>query len=449
MIRNLTQQLEEINTQSEVLNNKPQVLQDDSFILDVETLHQQNIEQEEAKEILREEVEQSLIDLYGDFLGRKWGEAHRKAEAEAEARGEAPTPPLLTRGEHPKNRRHRKAFGIEFLKSNKKTKLDWVSFTTKDSVEILEQFLALAVNADIVTNEMGHGMQGYTEVKEIVLKKQVIGRIGYGMDHGRNLLTLTGSGCDMVKDWDEFKYWYDRLLETKLTRVDVAADFFCNSVNYEKTVAAYENLEFKADKSPVNPSFKKIEAGTGNGVNLGRTFYVGRSTSGKSLRAYEKGYEQLAQIIKKKSDDELDKFVNEHFKHKINLKNWFRVEVQLMGKSREILSDIFIKSDEYFAGAYPFCSRILGFIKGIIAKVRPKNIETNLAKKVENLRNHYGKFINTYIWLARLKGEDVFKKLVGLSAGLHDDRQLVASGLYNEYGYQLMDMLAFYRHQVK
>ena len=352
-------------------------------------------------------------------------------------------PPLLTRGEHPEIRRskqqkQRKAFGFDILRyksgdDESKTKIDWITFTSVETIEILEQFLCLVVSDEVKLNELGHGMQGYTKVAEIVLREQVIGRIGYGRDHGRNLLTLTGSGCSLVKDWAEFKYWYDRLSETKITRIDIAADFFDDSVNYEKTLKAYENLEFKAEKSPVNPSFKKIETGTGTGENMGRTLYVGKATNGKQVRAYEKGYEQLAQLIKNKTDEELDEIIKEHFKNKINLKNWFRVEVQLMGKAREILSDIFVRADEYFAGAYPFCRKILGFIKGVIAKVRPKNIETSLAKKAENLRNHYGRFINTYIQLAHAKGEDVVRKIVELSRGLEDDRQLIQSGLYSEY----------------
>jgi phage replication initiation protein len=97
------------------------------------------------------------------------------------------------------------------------------------------------------------------------------------------LVSLNGSGCMPIKDWQAV---YDLLitLNAKITRVDLAHDDFAGVYNI---VAGLEMLalgQFNTNGRPPNAQYiDDFDSGKG------KTLYIGNRDNGKLLRIYEKG----------------------------------------------------------------------------------------------------------------------------------------------------------------
>jgi DNA relaxase NicK len=118
----------------------------------------------------------------------------------------------------------------------------------------------------------------------------------------------------------------------------------------------------------------------------GRTCYVGDRKGDKMLRGYEKGRE-MALRFPHGSLVAVDG-------HRIE--DIYRVEVELKADTRPIPWDAVWGSDQYFAGAYPFCADLLPDIEPDILARRPeRSAQLGLRAVLENVRVQYGRAIFT------------------------------------------------------
>jgi len=118
----------------------------------------------------------------------------------------------------------------------------------------------------------------------------------------------------------------------KITRVDLALDVWLGH-RVEDVRTAYLDGEF--DVRGKRPGQREHGSWT---LGHSRTFEVGSRETGKMFRGYEKGDEQ--------------------FGHEAG-SEWLRYEVEVRDNHRVIDTDVLIRPADFFAGAYPFCARML------------------------------------------------------------------------------------------
>jgi phage replication initiation protein len=193
--------------------------------------------------------------------------------------------------------------------------------------------------------EQRHGRDYYDHTFTIVnANGEEIASVSGGGEtqRGTFCFSMKGSGCTYAaQGWE--RRLYDALspLEAKITRIDLARDFFEGQFNYSQALQAFHDGEFSYRGRQPTTDFQ------GDVVNLQRTtFYVGKRESGKMFRGYDKGHQF------KLMDDK-----------------WWRAEVELRSNNRVIPLEALIRPSSYFAGAYGFCARIL-------EDVQPQTIPT-------------------------------------------------------------------------
>lgn len=177
--------------------------------------------------------------------------------------------------------------------------------------------------------------------------------------------TLKGEGCTHAhRGWEKRVYSIFQEYKPKITRIDLARDFYDGEVSIEEVVGHYLDHSFSyqnrypsytqhgcwlgtpQDGSDMRylvgpaPSFiGPCAAVEGRGRSListgghSRTFQIGKRESGKLFRAYEKGHQ-----------------------FKMMDSPWLRCEVELRSVNRVIPWEALLQTGEFFAGAYEFCT---------------------------------------------------------------------------------------------
>lgn len=302
-----------------------------------------------------------------DRNSRKSGAADR---AETDARsarlralrvaGSAPSPRPVTRGESPKQ-------------GGQVVKVDWLNATfpePKLSVQGFVQLLGRMLGRPVYELE-GRGLLGFE--KSVTLHARhgsvtsPIGSIAWGgkSQNGRWLLQLTGTGCQLVRDWEPFRDLLEDL-GAKLTRVDLALDFLAGEHTVDDAVHLYEGGGFQLGGRPPKTSV----SGDWLGGKAGRTLYVGDSKNGKMLRVYEKG---------KQLGDEVSA--------------WTRFEVQIGSRDRLIPYDVLTRRDAFFAGCYPALEAMVMDAAERI-KTEKKTGEVSISHLLYHLKRCYGKLLH-------------------------------------------------------
>jgi len=332
-------------------------------------------------------------------------------------------PLLLTRGAHT----------TPLPLKEQLTHVDWISFTSEETPAILEEFVKILLPKAIIVAQ-DRGTQGYKFVGSIVNGGVTIGRIAFGTTHGRNLLTFTGKGCAQVKDWAVFVQYFKILTKAKITRIDIALDFFEGEVTHDLVQKAYTEGKFKPLKSPQNPTIAHQQSTSGCGVNQGRTTVIGTKSSSKFIRCYEKGLERFYRVTK--DLDEAGRLA--FFGNLENLKcsevdpeapdtallDWYRLEVQYGNADRVLDIDTLTDRDQYFSGAYPYCEELIKMPRKTPTRI-PDNLETDMEQMFQHIRNQYGPFLGTML-ATGMTPEDIIKKC---ATGKMSQRFIKAGGL--------------------
>jgi phage replication initiation protein len=149
---------------------------------------------------------------------------------------------------------------------------------------------------------------------------------------GTFCFSLKGNGCTFAQPgWEQRVYDFFAPLSAKVTRIDLARDFFAGQYGYQQAVQAYQDGEFSyRGRAPSKMAIGDLLDGHST------TFQVGKRESGKIFRGYDKGHQF------KLMDDP-----------------WWRAEVELRSSNRIIPLETLIRPAAFFAGAYGFTARIL------------------------------------------------------------------------------------------
>lgn len=193
------------------------------------------------------------------------------------------------------------------------------------------------------------------------------GRVHVGSEKGTQaetiLVELTGTGCQAAKDG-----WEKRLFEflayatrPKITRIDLALDFFNQEYTPEQAYEDWQNDKFTCHHMRPDGDRHGSDWDSNNGK--GKTFYVGTRQSGKFARVYNKAAEQGDYS---------------------GLNHWTRFEVEFKAKGGYLIPlDALVNCGQYFCGSYPVCEQFQDY--------EVKRMETSL-KRFDYSWEHMLKF---------------------------------------------------------
>lgn len=287
-----------------------------------------------------------------------------------------------------------------------KTTIDWLRFRAQvEPREALEALRPLfgTLGADMRLKPLQRGMLGFQQGAQIVVEDLVLGRMDYGgvAQRGWIRVDLPGTGCEWVTAWQELDQVED-LTSAQLRRVDVALTTWCGEISHERVVEAHQAGRFTLQRPPVLQTIESTDP------YAGRTCYIGRrEKSDKFMRCYEKGWQMVRQL-----PPSLRSNVTSIEGHAP--KDIYRCEVEFKAATREIPWEIVERRDQFFAGAYPFCSDVLpGVEADLFARRRERTAQTDLAVALENARIQFGPTLFTA--LAAYRGDilAVWDKVVG------------------------------------
>jgi phage replication initiation protein len=214
--------------------------------------------------------------------------------------------------------------------------IDWLNFTfpfrynASSFIELDNQLGAAFGFATSMPRNKGH--LGYSDSWDLgYASGHSYGILATGGQTQGNtcLISLNGSGCAPVKNWQAV---YDLLvsLNAKITRVDLAHDDFAGVYNITAALEMLALGQFTASGRPPNALYiDDFDSGQG------KTLYIGNRNNGKLLRVYEKG-KQLGDP----------------------LSPWVRWELELHNKDRTLPLGVLLRPGDYLAGGYPCLSWI-------------------------------------------------------------------------------------------
>lgn len=320
-------------------------------------------------------------------------------------------------------------------KSSQKCKIDYLSFTSRQSVANLLHF-AQSFTLDLILCQQTRGWQGYPYSAQMVQNGETIGLIAWGAEHGRNFISFSGAAC---KHWCDYRIQlvHNMLIEVeaRVTRIDYALDFYYGEVSYEDAEIALAAGEFQMKAGGRRPAVDR-HGSEGHYGNKGRTLYVGAASSSKRICIYEKGLEQYGKLPSKWLEEQTELDVVSYridgtvgCVGDVSVVQWVRAEVRYSNADRDLDFDgyaMLLKRDEFFAGAYPFCARVIGMTDGVRPALRLTETEAEIEKMKLNARNSYGSLVHSLVKLGYTPEQIVAE----LDAGFHCKR-LVKAGYFN------------------
>lgn len=319
--------------------------------------------------------------------------------------------------------------------SSQKCKIDYLSFTSLQPVAELLHF-AESFTLDLQMVEQARGWQGYPKSAQLMQNGENIGLIAWGAPHGRNFISFSGAAC---KHWCDYRIElvHNMLIEVgaRITRIDYALDFFYGEVTYDDAEVALAAGEFQVKGAGRKPTVER-HATEGSYGNKGRTLYVGATSSSKRICVYEKGLEQYGKLPAKWLEEQTELDVVSYridgsvgCVGDVSVVDWLRAEVRYSNADRDLDVDnyaMLLRRDEYFAGAYQFCARVIGLTDGVRPKLRLTETEAEIEKMKLNARNSYGSLVHSLLKL----GNTPAQICEFLDAGF-DSKRLVKAGYLN------------------
>jgi len=300
-----------------------------------------------------------------------------------------------------------------------KTSVDWLTFRCQENAYwAFQQLLpAFGTAADCMTFSVGaQAKDGWTRAAEIMCGGDIcLGRVDYEGDSQKGWVrfSLTGEGCAWVQDWGHVAKLGQILKDADIRRLDVALTTFAGEVTHDMVIAAHEAGEFTAGGRP--PVRRTIES---SDPRAGKTVYVGKRECAKFFRAYEKGFEMLKDVRRGREDIT-------HIGGDL-VENIYRLEVEFKAVDKYIPFESVIQRDELFAGAYPFCARMLkGAQKRKLAALPSFKPVVSMDRALDNCRVSYGAILRTALEAFDGDKLEVFNRVIGLT---HSDA-LVRSGV--------------------
>lgn len=271
-------------------------------------------------------------------------------------------------------------------------KVDWLNATFKAPDRYSHaQFVSLLSRMfrRPLMGIQGRGLFGFDASIKLIAsvgsRQFPVGCLAFGGEaqKGRWMLQLTGSGCQVVRDWHKMAKLL-QALDARITRLDLAVDYLDGEHSVDDAVRMHSEGLFNLSGRPPSTS---LAGDWLDGVN-GRTLYVGKAANGKMLRVYEKGI-QMGQAGSK----------------------WVRFEVQLGNRDRVIPFAALTRRDEFLAGCYPALEQMLAVSSEAIPTLTKGGLVT-LGHLMFHLKRSYGKLIDV---VAKDIGATASELIVGVS----------------------------------
>lgn len=289
--------------------------------------------------------------------------------------------------------------------NTQKTTIDYLTFRTQaDPREALEALKPMfgTLGPDMCLKSLERGAMGFQQAAQIVVDGMPIARMDYGGESQRGWIrtSMTGKGCEWVQDWSAVQSIED-LPKAELRRLDIALTTWNGEISHERVVQAHAEERFHTGGRP--PALQQI---TSSDERAGKTCYVGKRTSDKFFRAYEKGFEMASKIRG------LPGLLTHIDGHKIE--DIYRCEIELKAGGTDLAWDLIERRDQYFAGAYPFCADVLpGIEADILMRRKERAPQSDLAVALENCRIQFGPTL--YTALAAYEGDitAIWDKIIG------------------------------------
>ena len=261
-----------------------------------------------------------------------------------------------------------------------RTKIDWLAGRTRSQPAVVLEGLRAGFGAHgelLNLDRRLAGWMGYDSSAEVRVGNMHVGRLAWGGEHQRGWVhaSITGKGCDWVEDWDALQDGLQALQAWEPRRVDIALDTFGRECTHEKVLQAHRDGGFTTRGRP--PALSQI---IHEDPTVGRTIYIGKRTSEKFVRAYEKGLQLAAGPV-------IDG---------VPAEDWYRVELECKVKDNPLPADIIDRRDQYLAGSYPYLQQLLPNVHPeILVSMRERAPQLDLAAALENVRVQYGRTLFT------------------------------------------------------
>lgn len=298
-----------------------------------------------------------------------------------------------------------------------KTTIDYLRFRTQaEPLEALEALRPMfgSRGSHLSLKHLPRGSMGFQQASQIVIADMPVARMDFGGESQRGWLRaeLSGKGCEWVQDWQAVES-IQALPKSEIRRLDIALTTWDGEITHDSVVNAHSNNRFNSGGRP--PDLQQI---TSSNERAGRTCYVGKRTSDKFFRAYEKGLEMAGKFGKHAH------LVTGMDGHKIE--DIYRCEVEFKAGTTPIAWDAIGRRDHYFAGAYPFCSDVLpGIEADILQRRKERAPQQDLAIALDNCRIQFGPTLFTALMAYEGDMTAVWDKVMGK----HHCQALIEAGV--------------------
>lgn len=202
------------------------------------------------------------------------------------------------------------------------------------------------------------------------------GNVCFGGQRGTMQVVLNGHGClNAAHDWEKRlrDFLSDVAVRPVITRLDLAHDDFDGAyTSPEFFDQAYDQGLFTCSSFGSAPNIEHM-GNWKHPTGKGRTLAIGKRTSGKYGRFYEKGKEQ-----------------GDPSSH------WFRSEIEFKSSDRVIPFDALVRPSGYFVAAYP-CLRVLSD-KHVPQRIeiKKKSASITFEAALEITHRQFGKHMNAF-----------------------------------------------------
>ena len=208
------------------------------------------------------------------------------------------------------------------------------------------------------------------------------GKICIGGQRDTVLVMLNGTGCSLApKGWEYFMHLFlsrldEKTQKPKITRIDLAHDDLKGEY---LDVHVLDQLEtddlFHCGGAPHSVSHAG-EWKHGDPNDMGLTLNIGKRSSGKYARFYEKG---------KQLGDKGGEY-----------SRWVRAEVEFKANDRFIPFDVLKDPSAYFMGAYPVFADLFDYERINKFEIIQKTAEITLQHSFDWLKTQGGKYFSYY-----------------------------------------------------
>lgn len=266
--------------------------------------------------------------------------------------------------------------------------IDWLNVTIDKGTfkngyygeikKLLDDEFCIQCLDGILRDVMGFGIshklpKGIMYYQESYALENDCGHVCIGGQRDTILISINGTGCTLGKyAWERYLFNFLKGAErAKITRIDYAYDDLDGSLVSVDWADKQDNLggfvcyrtspsvEYRGDWKRPNGS--------------GRTIYIGKRTSSKFCRIYEKG----KQLGDKES-------------------NWVRVEVEFKAKHFFIPLDALLNSSEHFLSAYPCFSIFDDARKALKFETIRQKTEITWEKALEIVKRQFGHYLYAF-----------------------------------------------------